>query len=240
LRALALVALFACNQPPPPAAPPTPAKVVANDVVTAVIDDWSATHATLTLWHHDERGWRHDKPWQGVIGHAGAAWGIGLHGTGAPAGHAGPVKHEGDGASPAGVFAIAGGFGFDTVPKTDLPYTVLRDTTECVDDPQSKAYDTIVEHSPQSDWTSSEHMRSVEGYKYGLVIAHNPSHTPGAGSCIFVHVWSGPDSNTVGCTAMPMRNVFDLLQVLEPDTVFVLLPRAEYRALQDQWGLPPQ
>ena len=63
---------------------------------------------------------------------------------------------------------------------------------------------------------------------------------PGAGSCIFLHVWSGPDSNTVGCTAIPKRDVYKLLQLLEPETVFVLLPRAEYRALQDQWGLPPQ
>ena len=235
MRALALAALCACNHAPAPAS-----KVVASDVLTAVIDDWSSTKATVTLWRHDDRGWGESGSWQAVIGHAGAAWGIGLHGSGAPPGHAGPVKHEGDGASPAGIFAIDSGFGFDPLPGTKLRYTQLRDTTECVDDPASKAYNTIVEHTPQADWTSSEHMRSVAGYHYGLVIAHNPARTPGAGSCIFVHVWSGPDESTVGCTALPEADVHKLLTWLEPGTVFVLLPRAEYRALQDQWGLPPQ
>jgi D-alanyl-D-alanine dipeptidase len=237
LRALALVLLCACSQAAP--AKPRP-KIVATEVLTAIIDDWSATKATLTLWQHDDRGWSESGSWKGVIGYAGAAWGIGLHGSGAPRGHAGPVKREGDGASPAGIFAIDSAFGFEPLPSSKLRYTQLRDTTECVDDPQSSAYNTLVEHTPAADWTSSEHMRSVAGYEYGLVIAHNPARTPGAGSCIFVHVWNGPDSNTVGCTAIPKQDLHQLLTWLEPGTVFVLLPRAEYRALQDQWGLPPQ
>lgn len=242
MRALALAVLVAaCSTPPAPSVKPSEPKVVPhNDVLTALTDDWTSTKATLTLWHHDERGWSQSKSWQAVIGYSGAAWGIGLHGSGAPPGHRGPVKKEGDGASPAGIFAIDSAFGFEPFPWTKLHYTQLTAATECVDDPQSKAYNTLVEHTPTADWTSSEHMRQVTGYELGLVIAHNPAHAPGAGSCIFVHVWSGPDSNTVGCTALPKRELFDLLQMLEPGSVFVLLPRAEYRALQDQWGLPPQ
>lgn len=240
MRALALALLLvACSQPPP--APPKPVqKVVAADVLTAVIDDWSATRATLTLWHHDERGWSQTGSWQGVIGHTGAAWGAGLHGTGAPPGHAGPVKHEGDGASPAGMFALDSAFGFAPIPPTKLRYTQLRDTTECVDDPQSKAYNTITEHTADADWSSSEHMHEVTGYELGAFVAHNPARTPGGGSCIFLHVWSGPDASTVGCTAMAKPDLQKLLATIGPGTVFVLLPRAEYRALRDQWGLPPQ
>jgi L,D-peptidoglycan transpeptidase YkuD (ErfK/YbiS/YcfS/YnhG family) len=241
LRLIALAALVACSHPSPP--PPKPAPLItANQVVTAVIDDWSSTRATVRLFvRSPDGGWGSTEPWNAVIGHAGAAWGIGLHGAGAPAGHAGPVKKEGDGASPAGVFALTSAFGYEDSPWAGLPFTTAHETTECVDDPSSHSYNQIVEHTPAADWTSSEHMRRPdELYEFGVVVAHNPQHVPGAGSCIFLHVWGGPDSTTVGCTAMAKHQLHELLAVLKPGAVFVLLPRAEYSALADQWGLPPQ
>jgi D-alanyl-D-alanine dipeptidase len=243
LRLLALLAIAACSHGDPAPRPAEPAPLVtAHQILTAVLDDWSSTNATLTLFERDAAGrWLATAPWQAVIGHAGAAWGIGLHGQGAPAGHPGPVKHEGDGASPAGVFALPSAFGYQAVPSASLPFTTSRETTECVDDPQSGSYNQIVERTPAADWTSSEHMlRHDELYEFGVFVAHNPQHVAGAGSCIFLHVWAGPDSTTVGCTAMPKQKVHQLLSVLEPGAVFVLLPRAEYRALQHEWGLPPQ
>src|SRR4029078_8077704 len=72
-----------------------------TQLVTAVVDDWNATHAQLALWHRDASGWAQDAAWSGIIGRSGAAWGTGLNG--APP-HDGPIKHEGDGKSPAGAF----------------------------------------------------------------------------------------------------------------------------------------
>lgn len=201
----------------------------------------------ITRWHHhvltDGRStWEEGGSWEpagdpfdGVIGDAGLAWGDGLHGHGAPNGHDGPVKREGDHKSPAGAFHIGTRFGFE-------PYNgrMLKDTTECVDDPASASYNKLVEHTGSADWTSSEHMRSIPLYALGAFVDHNPKRTPGAGSCIFLHIWAGPDSTTVGCTAMPRDRLEKLLGGLGSNAVFVQLPRVEYDALREPWGLPAQ
>lgn len=210
-----------------------------SDVVLAIADDWSSTTVTITHWKQATRwaGWeRVGKPWPAVIGRDGLAWGDGLHGRGAPKGHDGPVKREGDHRSPAGMFRIAEHFAFDGGSETRQ----VTDETECVDDPTSASYNQIVERTGSADWTSSEHMRSIDQYAIGAFVDHNPKRIPGDGSCIFLHIWAGPDSTTVGCTAMDQRNLEHLLASLGDDAVLVQLPKAEYEALRKPWGLPAQ
>ena len=62
----------------------------------------------------------------------------------------------------------------------------------------------------------------------------------GKGSCIFLHVWGGQDSTTVGCTAMEEPQLARLITELDPkdEPVFVLLPDEDYKALASTWGLP--
>lgn len=214
-----------------------------NDLVTAVADDWTSTKVTLTRWHREnmEYSWKRvGEPWEGVIGKAGLAWGDGIHGHGAPKGHEGPTKHEGDRRSPAGAFHVKQRFGYDEDHLGFFHYKSLTEATECVDDPKSAAYNLLVEHTGSADWSSAEHMRRAdELYAIGAVVEHNAERTPGDGSCIFLHVWSGPDSTTVGCTAMD-RDKLEALLRGNYEPVLVQLPRAEYRALQHEWGLPPQ
>lgn len=258
--ALAIVALAACSKASPPPAPQAapaaardasdpscgaPLTVAAGQVVTATVADWDTTDAELRLWKRDG-GWKLVRSWPGVVGANGTAWGIGLHGAGAPADPAqprvkrgGPVKREGDGKSPAGVFAIRSAYGYADA-KTALPYRTVDPAWKCVDDSKSAHYTKIVdERGVQKDWTSAEDMRRGDDlYKYVVDVAHNSAATPGGGSCIFLHVWSGPDSSTAGCTAMGERELATLLRELDPSALFVLLPRAEYDALAPVWDLP--
>ena len=213
-----------------------------KQLVTAVVEDWQSTHAQLTLWQRTLAGWEPiGQPWPAVLGKSGSGWGIGL----SPPGREGPVKKEGDMKSPAGVFAFRTVYGYaDEGPKAwRMPYDAATDL-ECIDDPASDHYTKIVDRKQiASDWQSSEQMRrDDELYEWVLDVAHNPDAKPGAGSSIFLHIWSGPESTTAGCTAMEKTKLETLLAKLDPanQPLYVLLPRSEYRAVAPVWGLPAQ
>ncbi len=154
-----------------------------------------------------------------VVGESGMGWGIGLTPL---ANHevADPEKHEGDRKSPAGIFRLGSSFGFaPTRPEGwTIPYRALSPATECVDDPQSKSYNRVVDRKAvASDWNSSEHMLAVgEYYRWGLVIDQNPANSPAAGSCVFLHIWGNDGSGTAGCTAMAQPQIEALLAWLRP------------------------
>lgn len=133
-------------------------------------------------------------------------------------GVAGPgAKVEGDGKAPSGIFPLGTVFGFAERADTRMPYRQLRDATECVDDPASRFYNQIVERDAVTvDWNSSEKMRGIGEYRWGIVVAYNTPPVAGKGSCIFLHLWSGPDSATAGCTAMAEEHLQTLLRWLDP------------------------
>jgi len=239
-RLVAAGVVLAAAAPAAAEAPVVPADT--RELITGVIADWQATQVTLRRWRRGERGWVADgAPWQGVIG-KGAAWGSGLHGTGAPAGRDGPTKHESDGRSPAGAFALRGVYGYAAWPpaSTTVPYTQVTKDWQCVDDPKSTHYTQIVDRAKLTvDWSSAESMRRRDAlYTWVIDIAHNRAAQPDAGSCIFFHVWRTARAPTVGCTAMPEPRLAALIRSLDPSAVYVLLPRAEYDALAPAWGLP--
>lgn len=203
---------------------------------------WNDVHATL------QRFERKDGKWQAVgtaipcvLGYKGMAWGLGLNPT--KTGHH-PQKREGDGRSPAGIFRISGAFGFappEQARAIHLPYTQLTAPLECVDDPKSTHYNRTVDASSTArDWKSSEHMRRIKEYKWGAFVEQNPRATPGAGSCIFLHIWDGPDHGTAGCTAFNEEALKTTLAWLRPEAhpVLIQMPREQYDSLRELWGLP--
>lgn len=153
-----------------------------------------------------------------TLGSSGLAWGEGEHTMPAPPGF--PIKREGDGCSPAGVFRIPFAFGY--APSDGgivrLPYVPVGETLAGVDDVNSKFYNQVVDASTVTkDWASNETMLRPDGlYRWGAFIAHNPRCEPGRGSCIFFHLWRGPGQPTAGCTAMEEKDVVTLLKWLDP------------------------
>ena len=124
-----------------------------------------------------------------------------------------------------------------------LQYVPLTKETEGVDDSRSRYYNKLVDRSkvPRVDWRSSEKMRREDNlYKWGVFVAHNASAQPGAGSCIFLHIWKNRSTATTGCTAMAERDLVQLLRWLDPAAhpLLVQMPAAEYMALQTTLGLP--
>ena len=230
--------------PPPTAAGPIPAR--SRVLLTSVTPNWSEIHTQVTLWRRDDATapWRTVRSWPATIGRTGLAWGDGLHGGGAPAGRTGAVKREGDGKSPAGVFTLDASYGYapQALARAALPYTQVDPSWLCIDDPKSKSYNRIIDTDGATrDWESSEEMRRDDVlYTWVVDVGHNRGAKPGAGSCIFLHVWGGPDDATAGCTAMAKPAIEALLKDLDPAQapVMVQLPRAEYEALAAAWQLP--
>jgi L,D-peptidoglycan transpeptidase YkuD (ErfK/YbiS/YcfS/YnhG family) len=218
----------------------------AKQMVLVTTADWDANGGTLRTYARDGNGWREIGSAAPVtIGRSGSGWGLGLH----PAQASGPVKQEGDGRAPAGVFAIGEAFGYAPQAATALPYAQMQDSSWCMDVVASPLYNQIVDANQVGDAAvqgSSEPMRldlhnkGDQRYRSGFVIEHNPGARKGAGSCIFAHLWKAPGETTAGCTAMADATMERLYGWLKPDAhpVFVLLPRTEYDRLKANWNLP--
>jgi hypothetical protein len=235
-----------------PSTPPTGVSHVVDNsrtLVIALVKDFRTSTATITLWTRQttDSPWTSKDSWAAVIGRSGSAWGIGLHGAGAPADSVlhskSPenLKREGDGKSPAGVFAIDHVYGYAAAAITDMPYQPVDSNWRCVDDPASPAYTKILSSDGMQGWISEEAMkRDDELYELVVNTVHNPAAVPQSGSCIFLHVWRNAESGTAGCTAMPLANLRNLVSKLNPADrpLFVLLPAAVYMTWQEAWHLP--
>ena len=212
-------------------------------------DEWTSSSARLQRFVRQNPA----GTWQAIgnsievnLGRCGLAWGIGLHGD---ENRAGPRKQEGDGCAPAGMFAITGLFG-DAGPDSPfaraakLPYRQATENLKCIDDPLSRHYNQFVDLGarPARDWTSHEDMRrGDQRYAVGAVIAHNsPNPVPGAGSCIFLHVWQAAGVPTAGCTAGALADISEICSWLDAAAapLLVQLPEAEYAHLREAWALP--
>jgi L,D-peptidoglycan transpeptidase YkuD (ErfK/YbiS/YcfS/YnhG family) len=218
-------------------------------MVLVVTEGWDSIPGVMRRYERDGvRGrWRVvGSPVPAVVGAAGLGWGDGLHGVGTP-GEPGPIKHEGDNRSPAGVFRLTSTFGYaprDSMSWIRMPYAQATDSYKCVDDAASVHYNQMVVRDPTSaiDWHSAEDMRRRDSlYELGVVVAHNANGGQvGGGSCIFLHIWPGPAGNTSGCTAFASDAMVELLRWLEPEAlpIIVQLPRSEYDRLRSSWALP--
>jgi zinc D-Ala-D-Ala dipeptidase len=234
-----LFALSVSSQASPLSALP----VDCRQCLLVTTDSWSASRGQLMAFERNNespwRRWGSSVPVR--IGDAGMAWGRGLPRNPALPG---PQKREGDHRAPAGCFHLGSAFGYArTAPATRLPYLPLSSNIVAVDDPQSRYYNQLIDQSKihRPDWHSSEKMILPDDrYKWGLVVQHNFPPAPGAGSCIFLHVWKNPETTTVGCTAMPEAALLDLLRWLDParQPVLIQLPSPIYNELRLRWHLP--
>jgi D-alanyl-D-alanine dipeptidase len=224
---------------------PSAAVDASQQLVVVTSPSWTSTVGIMTRFERASptSAWRRiDAPIPLVVGRTGIAWGIGFDNVSSD----GPHKREGDGKSPAGIFALDTAFGFsprESLPNIRLPYVQLLSTTDCVDDTASTHYNTVVDRRtvPLVDWNSAEHMREVPQYRIGVIVGYNSSPpVKGRGSCIFLHIWAGPDSHTAGCTAFDEAKLREIMQWLDPRKrpLLVQLTGDQYNKLKASWRLP--
>ena len=172
------------------------------------------------------------------------AWAQGLLQSDAPKRAGRPIKHEGDGRSPAGAFYLKEATGYAPTPPSGatLKYHAATQQLRCVDDPESSSYNQIVNlhDNEKPTWSSDEQMRRSDAlYELTIIVEYNRAPIArGAGSCHFLHVTSG--FPTAGCTAMPLDALRALLVWLraEAHPILVQLPRHTYELIRDA-NLPP-
>jgi len=217
----------------------------AQQLVLVITSDWNANQGALSTYTRVDGRWQvRDRALPVSIGREGSAWGTGLHSL-----QAGLQKREGDGRSPAGMFAIEKAFGYAPTFESALGYLGMSAADYCIDVSDSVHYNKIVSERVAGRSVierSTEPMRrdihanGDRRYEWGFVIGHNPNALPNGGSCIFGHVWGAPGQTTAGCTAMSESTMRELIRWLRADAqpIFVLLPQAEYVRLRREWQLP--
>jgi L,D-peptidoglycan transpeptidase YkuD (ErfK/YbiS/YcfS/YnhG family) len=218
----------------------------SRQCILVLAPNWSSTTGTLRAFERTSATseWKmRGNAIPVVLGKKGLAWGSGLvEANNASA----PRKIEGDNRVPAGIFRLGPAFGYATAHEArwiKLPYVQSTSQSEGIDDPRSRYYNRLVDRSKVArvDWRTSEKMlRADDLYKWGFFVAHNPRATPGAGSCIFFHIWKSSSTATTGCAAMSARDLVRLLRWLDPGAhpVLVQMPLADYARFQSNYLLP--
>jgi len=137
-----------------------------------------------------------------------------------------PDKREGDGASPAGRFALLPGFyraDRIALPPTGLAMTALRPTDGWVDAPADPRYNRLVSLPYPAH---HEEMWRADGlYDLVVPIGYNTDPPrPGRGSAIFLHVARPDFAATEGCIAVARDILVGVLGLLGPGSMITIQP----------------
>jgi L,D-peptidoglycan transpeptidase YkuD (ErfK/YbiS/YcfS/YnhG family) len=137
------------------------------------------------------------------------------------------TKREGDGATPAGTFALRQVFYRPdrlAPPSCELPMRALTANDGWCDDPAHPDYNRLVglpfAASHEAMW------RTDNLYDVVIVIGHNDDPPRASlGSAIFIHCATADYGPTEGCVALARETLVALLPRLTPDTVLQVLER---------------
>ena len=197
----------------------------SEQIILVVADDFNTSDAQLECF---EDGKKVCGAFGVNIGRNGLAWGIGEHKF-TPKNEE-PLKHEGDGKAPAGVFALTTLFGYTHNTHYKMPYLFASKELICVDDSNSPFYNTLIQ--AHGDEKSFEFMRREDDqYKLGVVVAHNVQNIKQRGSCIFLHLQKAPHSGTAGCTSMEYKDLKKIISWLDKkkNPILIQIPASRVR-----------
>lgn len=228
--------------------PETPIPKESSQLILVLTDSVNSTTGSLVYFDRiSSTEWMpKNTAFPIVLGRKGLAWGIGLHQERSYSGFS--SKKEGDGRSPAGVFSLSAVFGYEFNPTIKMPFILVDDVTECVDDLKSKYYNQVlkttdlVENKNEVDWNSSEKMSEYGvSYEQGIIVDHNVNPIEkGKGSCIFIHNWHKSTDTTAGCTALEPKELREIISWLDETQhpILVQLTVQAYSELKEKWVLP--
>ena len=189
----------------------------SNQVLYVKTTNADSIQGTMLLYErkNSRKRWKRADSFAVVVGRAGLAK---APQTSIPFSNNIPVKKEGDGKSPAGIFLLGDVFSYHYLHNLHMPFVQVDTNFYCVDDVTSSYYNTlIVKDTATATFNSFEYMkRNDELYEYGVWVLYNSTPVAaGNGSCIFIHIWRNNHSGTAGCTAMAKENILKLIHWLD-------------------------
>ncbi|MGN1023986.1 MAG: L,D-transpeptidase [Lachnospiraceae bacterium] len=130
-------------------------------------------------------------------------------------------RHEGDGTTPVGDFALPLAFGIRKNPGTALPYQPVGENSYWAEEGNRYTESPVP--------VPGEHLASYDPqYRYAVFIAYNADPCiPGRGSAIFLHVRSEKTWKTAGCVSVTEENMIRLLHMLRPGARMLIAPSPE-------------
>jgi L,D-peptidoglycan transpeptidase YkuD (ErfK/YbiS/YcfS/YnhG family) len=178
----------------------------ASQLITVVASGYGTTYATLTAWQRSGACWVSVfGPFQARVGYSGIT----------------TDKHEGDGATPAGIYDFESTmYGNAPNPGVHFRYRNLSCGDWWDEDSASPQYNRFVvvpcsETDPPFNNGASEALwTETVAYPSFAVINYNPDDVPGAGSAIFLHADIG--GPTAGCVSLPLGNLDEVLDWMLP------------------------
>lgn len=222
-----------------------------TQAILGIADGWNSSHVTLSVVEKNAHGqWvRVLGPYRGRLGAKGLVWGLGLHQNARGA----TLKKEGDGRSPAGVFALGGLWVTHKNPvkhHSSIPYVKVGPNDLWVTNTKDARYynrHVRLDHPARSAWELKEQMRQTDyPHSIKMLICHNTHERKGGvvvggGAAIFFHIWrNNGNSATAGCTSMQEEHLRNIIARINPakKPVYILMPKAEYARLRQSWRLP--
>jgi L,D-peptidoglycan transpeptidase YkuD (ErfK/YbiS/YcfS/YnhG family) len=214
-----------------------------RQLIVGVAPDWNSMTGEMQLLQKNGDTWTQAAPPIRVLfGKNGLAWGRGdITGSGGA-----PEKVERDNRAPAGVFKIGTIYTYDqALPAgADYPFHTVTAADTWVDDLNNPHYNQHVVVDPKNPppWYNKAKMRLGDfAYHWLIEIRHNSDPpVPGFGSAIFFHIRRGPTRPSAGCTTMAESDLVTVVKWLRTadEPHYVCLPRSEYLARWQTWGLP--
>ena len=196
--------------------------IESRQLLLVSADGFTNNQAILRVYERTDGVWKeHFYPIPVNLGRNGLAWGEGM--IDFEHAHDEPIKYEGDGKSPAGLFQLESAFGYED-EKIDYPYLQVDASTLCIDDTASDQYNKIIHTKNSESFRSFEYMKRQDDlYRLGVVVGHNQKRLHKRGSCIFLHIQKNKGAPTSGCTSMHEDRLYQILQWLDADKKPLLL-----------------